>query len=135
MISCLNLYYIERIEYIKSHINNSRAGKRFSYYKDDKLIFYAEKSTFPWYIKFAYLKKPKSWFLLSDKEKSKEQRYFQYNTKDINSILRKLLKGGKLTDIQKEFVDILFVSFEQYYKDCLEEGIDIFYIDMKECPF
>ena len=129
---------MERIEYIIIHIQNSYPGKRYSYYNsDNELIFYATKSTFPDYIKFSYLKKPKGWHILSDEEKAQERFYFQYNTKGVLRVMCKLLNRKPLTEIEQLFTVELFWNFTQYENDFMYEfGEELFPdIDMTDCEF
>ncbi len=104
------------------HISTSTPGNRFSYYDyEGNLIFYSEKSTFPEYTKFMYTKKPKWYKLLSEEEKEKYEYYYQYNTKDILSLLRTLLsEERKLTKIQQHCVDTLFYGFRLYEEAYIE---------------
>ncbi len=101
---------------MRSHILSSEKGQRYSFYDmDDNLIFFSSRSTFPDYVKFMYLKKPKWYILLSEEEKLDHDYYYQYNTKDILSLLRTLLKEDrKLTEIQQHCVDRLFMYFREY---------------------
>ncbi len=95
------------------------------------------RSTFPWYIKFAYVKRPKNWYTLTEDEKLSQEQYYQYNTKDILRILNKILNNKRLTELQGKFARELFINFRQ-------EELDFFYEhneflinlpDMKDCPF
>ncbi len=129
--------------YIINHVENSFPGKRM-WSKNDKYnsgydYSLSTKSTFPDYIKFAYVKRPKYWFILSEEEKLLEDRYFQYNTKDIIRILNKYINDKSLTDIQNEFFNTLIDNFKDYEHEYFEEfkeyPLSDEIIDMTNCPF
>ncbi len=136
-----NNFNIERIKIILERINISEPGTR-RWRQSDKFssgIDYGEtiRSTFPWYIKFAYLKRPNDWYLFTEDEKILEEIYFQYNTKEIVRILKKILDNKKLTNIQGLFVEQLFINFRQEELDFFEEFQEEMIIieELENCPF
>lgn len=140
----INDFVSDRITYILEIIKNSLPGKR-RWYKSRKFnsgndYSITERSTFPDYIKFAYVKKPKNWYILTDDEKKKEDIYFQYNTKNITRCLNKILKCKMLTELQQLFIEILFYNFYKYEEEWEIMNNEKLFDDMKninmdECPF
>ena len=124
-----------------NHISSSYAGRRLSYYNNQELKFYSLKSTFPWYIKFAYLKKPKNYYLQTEDEKSEDIIYYQFNTKDVKRTIELTLNNKKLrTNLQRSFIDELFKNFRVYeldYKEKYSEYLfeEIIEDDYSNCPF
>lgn len=109
-----NEYFDKRISYIIEHIRNA-VPKYKVWYQDEGIYkFNYIPSTFPEYTRFAYTKKPKDWCILSSEEKKKYDYFYQWNTKDINRTLVKSLKNKKLTVLQGNFIEELFIRFRDY---------------------
>ena len=139
----INEYYIDRIEYMITIIKNSEPGNRI-WRKSDKYssgFDYGEtkRSTFPWWIKFAYEKKPKEYNWLSEEEKKLEPIYFSTNTRDILVTLNNQLKGKRIrTKTREQFLKILFENLyieEQDWKEKYNEELFDDYVDLSNCPF
>jgi hypothetical protein len=137
--SHINDYVTDRIRYIISHLKSSTPGKRLWVQSDKYSSGYdynvTIRSTFPYYIKFAYVMRPKNWYLLSEDEKIKEGIYYQYNTKEIIRILNKILQNKRLTLIQSKFIEQLFYNFLEYEKEYYEINQENLFIDLSSCPF
>ena len=131
----------DKIRYIINHISNSSCGKRYWFTNTEGYTKYWKSiSTFPWYVKFAYLKKPKNWYMLSEDEQSKLDFGYHFNTKDIIRILTKELNNKKLTTQQQNFMNTLFENFTIYENQYYEENLtylfnEIDMIEMIDCPF
>jgi len=130
---------VEYINTIITILENSTPGKR-KWIKSDKYsngydYNLTERSTFPWWIKFAYVKRPSNWYCLTEEEKKLERLYYQYNTKDIIRILNKIINTKKLTEIQGHFVEELFNNFRQYELDHFEQYNEEIIRDLYKCPF
>jgi len=129
-----------RAQYILDILNISTPGER-KWIKSDKYpsgydYTLSTKSTFPWYVKFAYEKRPKNWYTLTEEEKNNSRIYFQYNTNNIKNMLNKIIKNKKpLTELQYKCAKILFENFkieeEDYYQQYNEQLID----ELEGCPF
>ncbi len=147
----INDYILNRINYITDELNNAKPGRRVwmesKKFQNGMDYTGTERSTYPFYIKFAYDKKPKQWYLLSEEEKLKERTYYCYNRKNIFGVFKKILNGKALTLIQQKFVVDLMTNFrvfekefEYIHKDTFDNVINYYKsydndIDMSNCPF
>lgn len=152
----VNDYILNRINYITDELNRAKPGKRIwtdsNKYHNSKDYTLTERSTYPFYIKFAYDKKPKKWYLLSEEEKLKERIYYCYNKRNIFNVFKKILNGKALTHIQQNFVIELMTNFlvfekefEYIHKDTFDNVLNYYNknsinnknddIDMSLCPF
>ena len=158
----VNDYILNRINYITDELNRAKPGKRIwidsNKYHNSKDYTLTERSTYPFYIKFAYDKKPKKWYLLSEEEKLKERIYYCYNKRNIFNVFKKILNGKTLTYIQQNFVMELMTNFlvfekefEYIHKDTFDNVLNYYNknsinninninninddIDMSLCPF
>ena len=155
----VNDYILNRINYITDELNRAKPGKRIwmdsNKYPNNKDYTLTERSTYPFYIKFAYDKKPKKWYLLSEEEKLKERIYYCYNKRNIFNVFKKILNGKALTHIQQNFVIELMTNFlvfekefEYIHKDTFDNVLNYYNknsinnrnnlnndIDMSLCPF
>lgn len=132
----INSYYESRVRYVLDTLSNSTPGKRYwQTLADGQVKYWKESSTFPWWIKFAYQKKPKNWHLMTIEEKNTINYGFNYNTKDIIRILNKTLNNKKLTIQQGLFVEQLFINLNQEENDYFYQNKTSNDIDMTSCPF
>ena len=117
----INEYFTDRIKAIINHLEVSQPGKRM--WQEDTNFAYGynysmtERSTFPWWIKFAYEKKPKNYHLLSEKEQQKEI-FFGTNTRDILTTLKSILKGKRIRTKKREL--LLSTLFFNFYSEELD---------------
>lgn len=144
----INDYILNRINYITDELNNAKPGRRVwtenKKFQSGMDYTATERSTYPFYIKFAYDKRPKQWYLLSEEEKLKERIYYCYNRKNIFGVFKKILNGKALTFIQQQFVVELMTNFrifekefEYIHKDTFDNVLAYYNndIDMSNCPF
>mgnify|MGYP000294131930 CR=1 FL=1 len=82
--------------YIIDELKNAKPGRRVwmnsDKYPEGKDYNLTERSTYPFYIKFAYEKRPKSWYSLSEEEKLKEILKMKKDGKPDNEIEAALKK-------------------------------------------
>ena len=155
----INDFVLNRINYIIDELKNAKPGRRVwvnsDKYPEGKDYTLTERSTYPFYIKFAYEKRPKSWYSLSEEEKLKERLYYQYNSKNIKCTFNKILNGKALTLLQQSFVEELMTNFyifekefEMIHQDTFDNVMNYYNninssnssnssnnIDMTKCPF
>lgn len=148
----INDYILNRINYIIDELNHAKPGRRVwmdsDKYPNNKDYSLTERSTYPFYIKFAYDKKPKQWYILSEEEKLKERIYYCYNKRNIFNVFKKILTGKALTLIQQTFVEELMTNFyifekefEMIHQDTFDNVMNFYsnsnnnYNDMSLCPF
>lgn len=146
----INDYILNRINYIMDELKQAKPGKRIwmdsDKYPNNKDYSLTERSTYPFYIKFAYDKKPKQWYILSEEEKLKERIYYCYNKRNIFNVFKKILNGKALTLIQQTFVEELMTNFyifekefEMIHQDTFDNVMNFYsnnnYNDMSLCPF
>lgn len=122
-----NDYYDKRLIYVLDHLRKAVPKYKVWYEVQGIYRFKFIPSTFPEYTRFAYTKKPKDWYLFSSKEKLEHDYFYQWNTKDIQRTLSKALRQKKLTKLQGNFIEELFIRFRDYeYEMVYYHRTDIF---------
>lgn len=119
MIINFNDYFISRINYMISEIENSIAGSRYWVDSDKPCRTYdyvTTRSTFPDYCKFFFYKKPKNWHLLTILEQENEY-HFAGNKKELLHILNKSKTNKKLTVRQQLMIEIISCNLTIHEED------------------